>query len=192
MKRIFILFVCMASFAAASAQVQFGGKAGLNLSTFAGDDAEGSDMKVGFHVGGLVKVPITESFFFQPELVFSSQGAQTSDDDIDDIKMNLNYLNVPLLAKYQTGSGFFVETGPQIGFLLSAKAKAEGITVDMKDFMKKTDFSWTVGLGFQFPMNFGVNARYNHGLSNIWDEEDSKLNNSVFQVGVFYVIGGSR
>ena len=191
MKRVIVLLLCVTSFAAANAQVGFGGKAGVNLATFSGD-VEDVKMKIGYYVGGLVQIPVSESFIIQPELVFSAQGAKSDDAD-DDVKANFNYLNIPIMAKYQSTSGFFAETGPQIGFLMSAKMKAGDTDVDVKEYYKSTDFNWAFGLGYQMASGFGVNARYNLGLSSIYDEDvdDEKVKNSVFQIGVFYVLGKS-
>ncbi len=188
MKKIIALFICAASFGVASAQVSFGGKAGLNLSTFGGEDNDGAKMKPGFHVGAFANVPVSGSFSIQPEVVFSKQGAKFEEDGMD-YKSNLSYINVPVLAKYTTASGFYALTGPQIGFLMAAKAKADGESEDMKDFFKKTDFSWALGVGYNFGNNIGVVARYNLGLSNIWDGEEGKLKNSVIQVGLTYSFG---
>lgn len=191
MKRVIVLLLCVTSFAAANAQVGFGGKAGVNLATFSGD-VEDVKMKIGYYVGGLVQIPVSESFIIQPELVFSAQGAKSEDSE-DDVKANFNYLNIPIMAKYQSTSGFFAETGPQIGFLMSAKMKAGDTDVDVKEYYKSTDFNWAFGLGYQMASGFGVNARYNLGLSSIYDEDvdDEKVKNSVFQIGVFYVLGKS-
>lgn len=190
MKRVIVLLLCVTSFAAANAQVGFGGKAGVNLATFSGD-VEDVKMKIGYYVGGLVQIPVSESFIIQPELVFSAQGAK--DDTDDDVKANFNYLNIPIMAKYQSTSGFFAETGPQIGFLMSAKMKAGDTDVDVKEYYKSTDFNWAFGLGYQMASGFGVNARYNLGLSNIYDQDvdGEKVRNSVFQIGVSYVLGKS-
>lgn len=191
MKKLLLIIVCVASFAVANAQAKFGVKAGANLANIVGDDAEDAKMKIGFNVGALAQVPITANFVFQPEVVFSAQGAK-SDDDGDDYKLNLNYINVPLLAKFISPSGFVAETGPQVGFLMSAKAKADGESIDVKESFKKTDFSWALGLGYQSPAGFGVNARYNLGLSKLDEEGDAKIKNGVIQVGVSYVFGGAK
>ncbi len=191
MKKIFLLIAFVASFAVASqAQApRFGVKAGLNLANLTGDGADLLDLKMkpGFYVGVQGTFDITESIGIQPEVVFSAQGAK----DEDDVKYNLNYLNIPVLAKYRTPSGFFAETGPQIGFLMSAKAKDDNDSEDIKDDFKGTDFSWVFGLGYQTQSGFGVNGRFNLGLSNIIEDgdDDFKVKNSVIQVGVFYVLG---
>ena len=188
MKKVILLFVFASSLIVSQAQVKFGGKAGLNLSSFSGDDAENVKAKVGFNIGALAEIPVGTNFSVKPELVFSTQGAKA--EDLDDAKFNLNYLNVPLLAKYTSASGFFAEAGPQIGFLLSAKAKSDDVDVDVKDQFKSTDFSLALGIGYEMlESGFGVNLRYNLGLSDIPDADDASFKNSVFQIGVFKTFG---
>lgn len=190
MKKFLILFVvCAASVAVTNAQVRFGVKGGVNLANVSGD-VEDNKMKIGFHAGALVQIPVTQQFMVQPEAIFSTQGAKF-DDGIDEGKFNLTYVNIPLLARYQSTSGFFAQTGPQAGLLMSAKAKVGDDEEDFKEFMKTLDFSWVFGLGYQTPSGFGVDARFNLGLTNMWDGDDGdKTKNSVIQVGVFYVLGG--
>jgi hypothetical protein len=188
MKKVFLFFVCAAAITTAQAQTKFGIKAGANFASFAGDDADGAKTKVGINAGVFAEVPLASSFSFRPELVFSSQGAK-SEEDGDDFKLNSNYINVPLLVKFISTSGFFAETGPQVGILASAKAKSGGVSVNVKDAYKSVDFGWGFGLGYQTPAGIGVNGRYNLGLSNVGDDDNSKLRNSVFQLGVFYTFG---
>jgi hypothetical protein len=195
MKKIFLLAAGIALVSAANAQVKFGAKAGLNLANVAGD-VENTKMKAGFNVGGFAKIGLTETLSLQPELVFSTQGAKMEFDEEGinyDVKTNLNYINVPVLLQYNTTSGFFAETGPQFGFLMSAKAKADGEKEDIKDSFKSIDLGWAFGAGYLTKSNVGFNARFNLGLSNIadnGDDGDFKVKNSVIQVGVFYVFGG--
>ena len=187
MKKVFLLIVAVASFATIQAQTKFGIKAGANLANFSGD-VDGNKMKIGFNAGGFAKIGLTESLSLQPELVFSAQGAKFEDEG-EEAKYKLNYLNVPILVQYNFKGGFYAETGPQIGFLMSAKAE----DVDVKDAFKSTDFAWSIGAGFLTQANFGFNARFNLGLANILeDSDDAKVKNSVIQIGVFYAFGGKK
>jgi hypothetical protein len=191
MKKGLLLFVCAISLATLTqAQVRFGFKAGVNLANVTGD-IDGNSMKIGFNAGAVAKISVSESFSVQPELVFSSQGTKYDFEDTE-VKMNLNYLNLPIMAQYNT-SGFVLEAGPQIGFLMSAKAKAGDMSGDIKDGLKSIDFGLAFGAGYQTQSGFGVNARFNLGLANIVDgeeDEEGELKNSVIQVGVFYLLGG--
>jgi hypothetical protein len=192
MKKLVFLVFTTGVFFTASAQIQFGVKAGANFATLAGNGSEGATTKVDFHGGGFVHIPLVNSFFLQPELVYSRQGAKATSDGVV-FNINQNYLNIPVLAKYQHSSGLYGETGPQLGFLLSANVSAEGTSQDVKSSYKSTDFSWAFGVGYKIPlMNAGIDARYNLGLSNIAATEVSgySVKNNVFQLGVFYMFGG--
>ena len=171
-----------------TANAQFGVKGGANFANFGGDDAGDDKMLVAFYAGVLYNVMINEMFSFQPELVYSGQGAK----DEDDLKLKLNYLNLAPLFRYNTKSGFFVGTGPQIGFLLSAKFKDDNNSVDVKDQFKSTDFSWAFMLGYQMQSGFGVYGRYNLGLSNILDADEGDLKNMVIQLGLRYMFSAEK
>ena len=81
--------------------------------------------------------------------------------------------------------GFRIQTGPQLGFLVSAKKKIGDVDVDYDDAYSNIDFSWTIGAGYLFPVGLGLDARYNFGINDI-DESGFEARNRVFQVGLFY------
>lgn len=187
MKKSILLLVCAVAITTLTqAQVRFGFKGGANLANITGD-AEGLKMKIGFNAGAVAKISVSESFSIQPELVYSNQGATMEEGDV---KIHLNYINIPVMFQYNV-SGFILETGPQVGFLSSAKAKADGETADMKELFKSIDFAWGVGVGYQMPgSGLGISARYNIGLAKINDSEgDEKVKNSVIQLGFHYLLG---
>lgn len=184
MKKIFciaVVIILSVSMVAAQ-QTHFGLKAGVNIAS--ANVSPGSDYngKAGLHVGGLAHIHLNKNFAIQPELVYSMQGGERDDDR----KLKLNYINIPLLVQYMTDNGFRLQTGPQLGLLVSAKTKLGDVEVNWKDNFSSTDFSWAFGAGYLFPEGFGVDARYNLGISDVWDASTAKIKNSVFQLGVFY------
>ncbi len=218
MKKItFTLMACTLFSAAIYAQtpdIKIGAKAGVNFSNFSGGEAD-TKMKTGFHVGGLVEIFINEKFSIQPELLYSSQGAKLKTQTMEiieaanklnakvDLKMTLDYINVPIMAKYYVAEGFSVQAGPQIGILVKAEtvlkttASINGINVplpaeyneteDSKDDVKPIDFGLNFGVGYELPMGIFVDARYNLGLSKLpEDKNDDKSKNAVFQFSVGY------
>jgi len=190
MKKLLIVFVAVALVATANAQgsTTFGVKAGANLSSWGGDDAEGVKSKIGFHAGGIVNIPVSSMFSVQPEVLFSLEGAKSEDDD--DAKANLSYINIPIMLQYNNASGFYAELGPQIGFLMSAKSQPGD--VDIKDALKSTNFSLAFGAGFKTKSGFGFGARYALGLGTITDDSDGDIKQSNLGFGVFYSFGGSK
>jgi len=167
MKKILLSAIAVMAFMSVSAQeTRFGVKAGLNLSSLTGD-VEDAKSLVGFQVGGFAEIKLTDKFAIQPEVLFSTQGAKF--DDIEgDYDAKLNYINVPVLAKYFVTEAFTVEAGPQIGFLVSAKVDGE----DLKDAYKSVDFGFNFGAGYNFTENLSLGLRYTLGLSSVADTPD--------------------
>ena len=174
-----ILIAC----AVAAQQTHFGLKGGVNFSSVEIDDGDDYESKTGIHLGGLAHIHITRHFALQPELVFSTQGGE---DEGENMKLKLNYVNIPVLAQYMTNEGFRLQTGPQLGILASAKSKFGDVEIDSDDDVSTVDFSWSFGAGYLFRSGFGIDARYNLGISNISDDESFEARNRVFQLGVFY------
>lgn len=182
---------------------RFGLKGGVNLATLEiDDDSQSNEVntnnKTSFHAGVFANIPIGGMFRFQPEVVYSGQGTKYSTSGIGAVKgeFNFHYLNVPLMLQVQTNGGFFVEAGPQIGFLLKGENKIGNNEEDVKDEMKKTDFSAGVGLGYLSRIGLGLNGRYNLGFTNVWDNDasgdDAKLKNRVIQMGLVYHFGAHK
>ena len=184
MKKIFscaVVIILCASLAKAQ-ETHFGLKAGVNIASLNVSPGGDYNSKAGLHIGGLAHIHLSRNFALQPEVVFSMQGGERDDD----VKLKLNYINIPLLVQYMTENGFRLQTGPQLGFLVSAKSENGDVEVDIKDSFTSTDFSWAFGAGYLFPSGFGLDARYNLGISDVWDGSSAKIKNSVFQFGVFY------
>ena len=202
MKKIFVAVVVLLSFGISFAQeetksgsdIEYGAKGGLNIANIVGDDAGDANVFIGFNAGFFVEIPVADKLIFQPEILYSAQGSK-SDGIIDgynvDATLKFNYINVPLMFKYQVANKFSLEAGPYIGFLTSAKLKfdVEGLgsdTVDMKDDVKSTDFGIGVGMNYEFSDVIFANARYQGGLTEIGDSEagGNSVKNSVFQIGL--------
>src|SRR5512135_3364883 len=131
MKKLVLLALTAASFASANAQVNFGIKAGANFATLTGSGVSNVSTLTDFHGGGFAHIPLFNTFYLQPEIMYSGEGAKTTESGMD-FTLNQGYLNVPVLFQYRHSSGFLAETGPQIGFLLSAKVKSGGQSEDVK------------------------------------------------------------
>lgn len=197
MKKLLLSVIAMTAFTLSlgAQETTFGVKAGINFANLGGD-ADG-DAITSLHAGGVVEIGISEKFSFQPELLFSAQGSKSEyneDGFSAEDKLKLNYINIPLMAKFYVAEGFSVEAGPQIGFLLSANAEGketfEGGSIsyeqDVKDSVKGTDFGLNLGFGYKLEGGLNFGARYNLGLSNVSEEDDAEVTNGVFQISVGY------
>ncbi|HMB70605.1 MAG TPA: outer membrane beta-barrel protein, partial [bacterium] len=106
---------------------------------------------------------------------------------------NLSYLEVPVLAKATFGPPASpispsLFAGPSFGINLSSKAKVEGAgsgfdgEVDYKDVTKSTEVGMVFGGQVEFG-NFGIDVRYNKGLTNVSDDgSGEEIKSSVFSI----------
>jgi len=189
LKKILLFTFVFGMVNVAGAQVQFGVKAGLNRASlnYSGPAINDLGVKYDFNAGIFASIPLFDNFYLQPELMYSAQGSGFTDSIPADA--NYNYLNLPVLFKYQHASGLFAETGPQIGFLLSAQLKSNGQSIDNKNYTQSTDFSWVFGVGYKISaINLGIDLRYNYGLTNTIKANNASgtAKNSVFQIDLFY------
>jgi outer membrane protein with beta-barrel domain len=195
---IAILTVCITVLSSARAQVSFGAKAGAAITSLPGDYSNFS--KVGFYGGITGELPVGKKFSIAAELVYSLQGnkqrikfsdwAPTTGSYQYDEKahMNLSYINLPVLVKYQFVNNVFIETGLQAGLLAGAKVKTSDGSGDIKDNYESFDLSWPVGIGFKLNNGLGANLRYNVGLTSVYKGTLWEPKNRVLQLGIFYML----
>ena len=188
MKKILLAAVAFVacSVATVSAQsVEWGIKAGLNLSNVTHvDDAK---MKPSVNAGVFANFMVIDDILnIQPEVLYSRQGWKLKEGDVD-VYGRLNYINIPVLAKLNIIDNLTLDLGPQFGFLLDAKtkAKADGETVKVDiDGAKNFDVSFAMGASYRIIPALDVYARYNLGLTKVFDTDGDKIKNSVIQIGV--------
>jgi hypothetical protein len=177
-----ILFFLLLSGSVIAVQAQFGVNAGLNISTLSGSDVSDAKSKAGVHFGAFYKIPVSNGIAVQTEASYSMEGAKEGSSDY---KLELGMLNLAALFRYNFQGGFNLATGPQYGFILSAKAKGGGSSADVKDQMKSGNFCWAFAAGYDLPMGLGFYGRYNLGLAKI-AKDGSDVKSSSFQLGVRY------
>ena len=182
MKSIIISAVFLLLIKVASAQhVEYGIKGGVNFANISNDAADTkADSKTGFHLGGLAHIHLTRSFAIQPEIVYSTQGAEYGGG-----KLKLNYINVPILAQYMFANGFRLQTGPQVGILTTSEYKNGNTETDVDNF-SNADLSWSFGASYVGRTGLGVDARYNMGLTDVTKNSSNDFRNRVWQLGLFY------
>lgn len=123
---------------AAQAQVTFGPRLGLNLSTVAADFKDADDeLDPKYRIGGQVGVALNAQFgklAFQPALMVSQKGFTAKEKNSTfykttlEQKLRLTYLELPLNLVFTTGGdqGFQVFAGPYVGVGIGGKYAVEG------------------------------------------------------------------
>jgi opacity protein-like surface antigen len=166
MKKGIILSLALLLGIGAAAQIKFGIKAGLNLSSLSDIKAEVSGisvkvfdndgMAVGFHAGGFVNFSFGQYVGLQSELLFSMQGGQQKLSSFLASRLipfglpanlrysyTFDYINIPVLLDIKPFANFSILIGPQIGFNIykSATESAGGVS----DTISGSDFDDTFG-----------------------------------------------
>lgn len=208
-RSILIAVLAICSISMNSQNFSFGVKAGANISNITADspspDWEHS-AKTSFHGGLVLQYKFSDKFGIQSEVLYSMQGAEDGFDpyydvnfETKDLRLNLEYINVPVLAEYGITSGLNVQLGPQIGFLIYPEQEVEYTYMDeerkqnssLNNYTKTVDFALAGGLEYNFDMGLFIDARYNLGLTSFSENKggsvlpDSK--NSVLQFSVGYM-----
>ena len=193
MKKVFLFLVALIPFVGIHAQdFHFSPRLGMSLSNLTG--AEGN-MKPGVNVGFAVEIPLAELFSIEPGVYYSMQGSKT---DNGSMTLNMDYINIPIHAKYYIYEGLHLIAGPQFAFNVNSKFKSDAPTlsddIDIKKVVNTFDFGINLGLGYQFPIGLNVGLQYNLGVTKVFEDSGLRIeekdivfdncNNRVLQINL--------
>lgn len=177
----FLLFFVLASISrialAQDNSMRVGIKGGLNVSNLYIEDVDDENARYGFHLGVYTQLFESDKFAIQPELLYSTKGNRTTYDELGfqgDVKFNLNYLDIPVLAVFKLGDAAEIHIGPYFGYLISASSDIDGDFDDYQELDRKDYKAWDYGISGGVGFNVGVvqiGARYNYGLQKIADSD---------------------
>lgn len=152
--------------------LQLGVKAGINYANFTGSSVQ-TDAITSYHGGLVAEIKLLDKFAIQPELLYTTQGA-TYKTVLGDVKNELGYIAIPVLAKIYLGKSFSLEFGPQASFLLNKKGD---FTINDPNTF---DFAIDAGLGLKVTKSIFIEGRYVLGLTEVSSTAETK--NSVLQL----------
>ena len=193
----------------AAAQVVLGAKLGATFSNVDQDpDAFDTNSLTSFGGGGFIRFRIG-GLGLQTELLALTKGTTLEDPIPDDnLKLKMDYIEVPLLLRFGLGSGtdfmLYLMAGPSVGFEIGCELEEDDsdISEDCDEAgvglfeRAKTDFGLTGVWGFGLPMGPGnvlLEGRYTLGLTDLNKEGDAKHRNRSFGIFAGYEVPlGSR
>lgn len=155
---------------------EFGVKGGFNMSNLYQNDADDENVLYGFNAGVYATLPISDFIAIQPELLFTTKGAELDYNNAfasGNAKFKLNYIELPLLVRVNITKNFNVHAGGYASYLVSSKVKGDGDfdfeeEIDTDD-LNKFDAGISAGVGVDFnPISVGL--RYNYGLTTVGKE----------------------
>ena len=172
-----LVFALLLSTSSFSQGVDLGIKGGATFANLTGV-TDGST-KTGFVGGAFVTIKFSDKIAIQGDLLYSQQGVEL---DVD--KINLDYINFPLVLKYYIIKRINIQAGPQFGTVINdSLGSFLGSNIDFNSF----DVTGVVGIGVDLPLNFRITGRYGFGLSDISFSDndlsiDNNSKNSVFSL----------
>ena len=188
MKKTLIVLIAIGIAAFANAQktkqdegIKIGIKGGLNVSNLMGDVKDVA-IRTSIHAGLVAEIIVNDKFSIQPELLYSGQGA--SDTSTGGGRIKLDYITLPVLGKFPIAKNLSLETGPQIGFLVSGKEKTNDSNETIPN-TKTIDFGLNAGLNYELNNGVFFQARYNLGLTDIgFYGDNERASNAVIQFSI--------
>lgn len=203
--RMFAVVTALLMAVPAWSQVQFGVKAGLNVTKVSLDKSTVIDAnnRIGWFAGPMldVSLPIT-GLGFDVAVLYNNKTIELETEGATESE-TLKYVDVPVNLKISLGLGkkasIFLTTGPQFSFNIGDDEIFEDISNAKRHFeLKKSEFSWNVGGGvkalkhLQVAYNYNVavgktadvnlDASYFGGMAG--DIVQKKLTNSTHQISV--------
>jgi hypothetical protein len=172
MKKAIILAIAVFIAGAANAQ-QFGIKGGANFANIikTGDENFNTELKTGFNAGIFVEIPIVSVLSIAPELMFSQKGYKTSGTSLlfgaNEYSVTTNFIEVPILAKFNATNKFSIVVGPQVSFLTATTEKfTQGSDTykntirEENDNLKKSLFGGVGGINIGLSESLSLHGRY--------------------------------
>ena len=180
-------------------------KAGLNISGYTSynfgahdNQDEKADPRFAAHFGLEAEHQLTNRFGLVVGAHYSMQGDKESAPPgywkyRDGVKNKIDYINIPILAKYYLLRGFSLKMGVQPAFNVR-HVYDYGETRDLNDIginIKNFDLAIPVGFSYEFDNHdnagLAIETRWNYGLLKVIDVNKGRApRNMVFQLSVGY------
>jgi opacity protein-like surface antigen len=205
MKKIITTLLIFSGFySVAFAQTKNTAELGINIGyngagvAYSGGN-ETSDYTSGFNAGVSGEFYFSDRWSIQGKLSYDQKGwgngflAFEDGTEIDGINVHLNYLTIPVTAKWHFGRqrNWYLNFGPYAGILLNANESSN--SADIKEAFNTADFGLALGIGVKIPisnrMKFIIEYDGQAGITNIFkDSPDVTVQNvrSSFNIGLAF------
>ena len=168
-KGLLILLLCLVMLNGKAQKFNGGLILGLSGSQVAGDGYSGYN-KLGFMGGGFVNFQLLNLLNLQMEIEYVQKGSRHNPDagigDLSSYKLNLDYVEVPLLLKFGFLKLFKLELGVATSFLVNSYEEINGNSISSRPF-QSTNYSTIVGLSYSFSKKFTASFRTSDSFTSI-------------------------
>ena len=185
MKKILTLVVLLATITvAAQAQVKFGVKGGLNITSMKLDKSVADKSnQAGFFIGPTVKftLPVV-GLGIDAAALYDQRSAKVLDETLKQ-----QSIQIPINLRYGIGLGstasVYIFAGPQFGFAIGDKVTE--LANDAADWrLKDSNLSANVGLGLMLLNHVQVSANYNIALGTTGEVDVNNAINTAWNTAI--------
>lgn len=204
MKKLLTLMVLIAITLSVQAQHEEGDitiqpKIGVTISNM----TDGDKSKINLTYGVEFERFFTDQFSASLGIMFTNQGCKWNiysldgaDNVSDDMKLDIYYGTLPIMANYYVLPGLALKAGIQPAFRVKARIEFNGEKMDFDNAidaifdgndnkMRTFDLSIPVGLSYEFK-RVTFDARYNFGVTKLISNTDESIYNKVFIMTLGY------
>ena len=204
MKKILTLVALMAVTLSAKAQHEEGDvtiqpRVGITISNITDGDKSKTNLTYGVDFERF----FTDQFSVGLGVMFTNQGCKydvlssdgTGSTKINDIKFNIYYGILPIMANYYVLPGLALKAGFQPAFRVKANLESDGSKLDLDNTLDALfggdtklntfDLSIPVGVSYEYA-GITLDARYNFGVTKLISNAQKSIYNKVITVTLGY------
>lgn len=203
--RLFILTIAISSFIEkADCQTLLGVKGGANLTKGIFDGST-TNYALNYHAGLISQIHLTNKIGLDIELLYSRKGWKIPNDALNhNERVNLTYLNLPILLNYKVIEKLSVYAGPEFGYKINETGNKAAPILEYEKF----DFGITFGARYTLYSKLGIDLRYVYGFKDLIKSQviytdqygnpttsGARLidgSNRAFMLGVYYLFNSSK
>ncbi|MEP5338264.1 MAG: porin family protein [Algibacter sp.] len=165
---------------------------GLNLSNYTSSESLNNKIRTSFNAGVIAEYYFSDRWSFRSGFIYDSKGTKLGEPG-DGYIDKLNYIALPIHANWHFGSNrnWFLNFGPTLGVLISAKADVPSGEIDIKDDVESFDAGLGLGIGYKFDIANDTQLYFHYqgynGFISVIDADLSLFNaTSALNVGVIF------
>lgn len=162
-------------------------------------DAGGNTIKgefvLSYGYGALLGVNFNNNVGVQIECIYNNLSQKYKDKNMER-KIEINYINIPLLLSLNTGRlkpvNLNIVAGPQLGINIGSSVTTTGSggvdTLQAVFAVKKNDFGFAYGAGLDFGLNKSKTARLDIGFRGVFGLIDIRDESKTRETDQYYIL----
>jgi hypothetical protein len=164
----------------------------FDLNSSGGGKVNG-EVTLGYGIGGFLGINFSDKVGLQGEVIYSSISQKYKEVDVEQ-KINLKYLNIPLLISLNTGKSKPINlnfvVGPQIGISMGSRIISDGSDGTYNGnavlSVKKGDLGFAYGAGLDFGLS--NSSRLGFGFRGVYGLLDISDNTNTINTDSYYIL----